>query len=88
MEFKYIHKVTNQANNTRGDKFDGDFSVRGGTVPVSGSREGWLMPEVSGWLEEGKTYELQSQTKVKFTNDEGEKMGFRTVTMTTEFTVN
>jgi hypothetical protein len=85
VEYKYIHKVTNQANDTRGDDLDGDFSVAGGTVPVSGSREGWLMPEVSGWLEKGQTYKLQSQTKVKFTNDEGEKMEFRSTTMTTSF---
>ena len=89
VEFDWIHEVTKVATNEiKKDNSHGVFSVASGTFPVSEAREGWLGPDVSGWLLPGM-YELQSQTKVEFTNDANpsEAMQKRSVTKTTVFTV-
>ena len=89
--YRYLHEIKDEANDSQDDEFEGSFSLAAMDAqlknPVSGSREGWLWPDVSGWLETGD-YELQSQTKVKFTTSNGQEMGFKTVTRITNFTVN
>ena len=89
--YRYFHKVTDEANHSRDDEFEGSFSLAAMDAelknPVSDSRSGWLWPDVSGWLIEGDTYEILSQTKVKFTTSNGQEMGFKSKTRITDFIV-
>ena len=87
VEFRWNHKVKNVGtNDTKTDNSSGGFSVAAGEDPVSGSREGWLGPDFSGWLVEGDTYEIESKTRVSFENDDGEEMLEKRVIWTTTFT--
>ena len=88
--YRYFHEIKNEANQTLDDEFEGTFWLDKMDAelknPRSGSREGWLWPDVNGWLELGD-YVLKSQTKVKFTASGGGGMEFKSTTRETDFTV-
>ncbi len=93
VEFWWEHKVVyvdtenDPEPEPETDASSGSFSVsaKTGVNPESGSREGWLGPDVS--LGEGM-YQLISKTKVKITNDREphpQTMPTKTVTKETDF---
>ena len=92
MDFEWEHEVVyvDEDHDPETDATSGSFSVstKKGLNPASGSRKGWLGPDVS--LGEGM-YDLISKTKVKITNDKqprNQTMTTKSVTKTTRFEVN
>ena len=92
VDFEWDHKVVyvDEDHDPETDASSGSFSVsaKTGVNPESGSRSGWLGPDVS--LDEGM-YQLISKTKVKITNDRDphpQTMLPRTVTKTTDFEID
>ena len=91
VEFWWEHEVVyvDEDHDSETDASSGSFSVsaKTGVNPESGSRSGWLSPDV--FLDEGR-YKLISRTKVKITNDREPRpqtMPTKTVTKTTDFEI-
>ena len=91
VEFWWEHEVVyvDEDHDPETDATSGSFSVstKKGVNPASGSRKGWLGPDVS--LGEGR-YKLISKTKMKITNDKKPRpatSGTETVTKTTPFEI-
>lgn len=91
VDFEWEHEVVyaDEDRDPETDATSGSFSVstKKGVNPASGSRKGWLGPDVS--LGAGR-YKLISRTKVNITNDKKPRpqtMGEKTVTKTTPFEI-
>ena len=89
VDFEWDHKVVYVDEDPETDASSGSFSVsaKTGVNPESGSRKGWLGPDVS--LDEGR-YKLISKTTVTIVNDREphpQTMLPRTVTKTTDFEI-